>query len=450
MFAGFLDYTEEEYKKLWQDAIFVVDTNILLNFYKYTSKESTKSFFDILKKLKEVNRLWIPHQVALEYFFNFENNMDKQKEGYISLGKELKNLKHEAGKIFNKVKSSHPYILTDKFQFFIENMQKSDEQLQKQLDVEIKNLPNTESIKNDINNLLTEIIGEPFSQERIDRIEIEGKERYSHNIPPGFKDKEEKKKLEYRHYGGIQYQQLYGDLILWNQIIEKAVEMEKPIIFITEEKKEDWWEKKGTQIKRPQPNLIQEFLNKTKQNFYMYRTENFVKFAKDYIGADLTDEQVNEVTKEVENIRKFEEQEEKEIKQAHLETDYFNMSSERNEKAKKLDIEVLMKYLSQEQNEVLLNRIRQAFEINSNPDVSNVKYNNSIAWAIRMAIPQMEIKLQEKVAELSLIDFEQAQSFMKKLASLSNIDNAVERGLYLFEKIEDIERDILFTKELPF
>jgi hypothetical protein len=67
-----------------------------------------------------------------------------------------------------------------------------------------------------------------------------------------------------------------------------------------------------------------------------------------------------------------------------------------------------------------------------------------------MAIPQMEIKLQEKVAELSLIDFEQAQSFMKKLASLSNIDNAVERGLYLFEKIEDIERDILFTKELPF
>jgi hypothetical protein len=182
----------------------------------------------------------------------------------------------------------------------------------------------------------------------------------------------------------------------------------------------------------------------------MYRTENFVKFAKDYIGADLTDEQVNEVTKEVENIRKFEEQEEKEIKQAHLETDYFNMSSERNEKAKKLDIEVLMKYLSQEQNEVLLNRIRQAFEINSNPDVSNVKYNNSIAWAIRMAIPQMEIKLQEKVAELSLIDFEQAQSFMKKLASLSNIDNAVERGLYLFEKIEDIERDILFTKELPF
>ncbi|WP_181162008.1 MULTISPECIES: PIN-like domain-containing protein [Bacillaceae] len=41
---------------------------VLLNFYKYTTKESTKSLLDILKKLKDDERLWVPHQVALELF----------------------------------------------------------------------------------------------------------------------------------------------------------------------------------------------------------------------------------------------------------------------------------------------------------------------------------------------------------------------------------------------
>ncbi|KJD45761.1 PIN-like domain-containing protein [Paenibacillus terrae] len=90
-FKGFISYTNEEFKVFWEKAIFVVDTNVLLNFFKYTSKESTKSLLGILKKLKDSGRLWIPHQVALEYFFNYENNMLKQQEGYKLLETELKN-----------------------------------------------------------------------------------------------------------------------------------------------------------------------------------------------------------------------------------------------------------------------------------------------------------------------------------------------------------------------
>lgn len=48
-FIGFIGYTDTELKDLWESAVFVVDTNILLNFYKYTSKESTQSLLDILK-----------------------------------------------------------------------------------------------------------------------------------------------------------------------------------------------------------------------------------------------------------------------------------------------------------------------------------------------------------------------------------------------------------------
>nr|WP_248700545.1 PIN-like domain-containing protein [Parageobacillus thermoglucosidasius] len=119
MFAGFLEYTEEEFKELWEQAIFVVDTNVLINFYKYTNKETTQNLFDILKELKKANRLWIPHQVALEYFFNYENNMYKQNEGYHLLGKKLKNLKEDAKKSLTKFKVNIHILILIIFSFLL-------------------------------------------------------------------------------------------------------------------------------------------------------------------------------------------------------------------------------------------------------------------------------------------------------------------------------------------
>nr|WP_315990201.1 PIN-like domain-containing protein [Desulforamulus aquiferis] len=155
--------------------------------------------------------------------------------------------------------------------------------------------------------MLDGIIGEPYAQDRVNAIEKEGIERYKYNVPPGFKDKDDKDKQSYRTYGDIRYQQLYGDLIVWNQVIDKAKESSTPIILVTEDRKEDWWEKDGQKIKRPHPQLVQEFLNRTHQKFYMYRTDNFVSNGIKYFGTDVTEEQFQELTDEIKNIRRVEE-----------------------------------------------------------------------------------------------------------------------------------------------
>ncbi|RYD02484.1 hypothetical protein N752_24455 [Desulforamulus aquiferis] len=142
-FKGFIGYKDEEFKELWEKAIFVVDTNILINFYKYKSKESTKSLLDILMKLKADNRLWIPHQVALEYFFNYEDNMFKQNEGYDLLSREFEKLKDNAEKVLSTVQSKHPYVITEKFEFYIDNMEHSNKLLQEQIEKEINSLPDS-------------------------------------------------------------------------------------------------------------------------------------------------------------------------------------------------------------------------------------------------------------------------------------------------------------------
>lgn len=70
MFKGYVDYQEQEYKFIWENALIVFDTNILLNFYRY-SKETRKTMFEILDNLKK--RLWIPYQVAHEFYKNRVN-----------------------------------------------------------------------------------------------------------------------------------------------------------------------------------------------------------------------------------------------------------------------------------------------------------------------------------------------------------------------------------------
>lgn len=375
-FIGFIGYKDTELKDLWENAVFVVDTNILINFYKYTSKESTKSLLDILKKLKENNKLWIPHQVALEYFFNYESNMYKQQEGFKFLESELTKLTDNANKIMGKVKTQHPYITTDKFQFFINNLEESNMQLEAQIARELKDLPDVQTIHNDLLELLDGIIGEPYDQKKIDLIEKEGKDRYDHKVPPGFGDKDKQNKKVTRSYGEFRYQQLYGDLIVWNQIIDKATEEDNAtsIIFITEDRKEDWWELNNQkQIKRPHPLLLQEFLNKTQQKFYMYRTENFVELAQKYLGANMTEEQVKSVTEDVKNIRRIEEQNEQKLLEKPI---------------KYTIMDRIVTYLNDTERQILKTKLDKISYVDS--AVAHIAYNEIAIWAFEIVLPRLE------------------------------------------------------------
>ena len=59
----------------------------------------------------------------------------------------------------------------------------------------------------------------------------EGEYRYKSQTPPGYKDAKK---------DGVSK---YGDLIVWAETYEYAVLNNKNIIFVTDDVKEDWWEK---------------------------------------------------------------------------------------------------------------------------------------------------------------------------------------------------------------
>jgi len=166
-FKGFIKYTEKEYKDLLDESIIVVDTNILLYFYKYPSKQSAGRLLEILRKFKKKNRLWIPHQVALEYFFNYEDNMYNQKEGYENIEKNLKSLRGEAKSFLQNAQDANPFIRIEDFKFFIESLDETNKELEEKVKEEIDNLPNSNEIHDRILELLNNNVGESYNQDEI-------------------------------------------------------------------------------------------------------------------------------------------------------------------------------------------------------------------------------------------------------------------------------------------
>ena len=66
-FHGYYKPTDEDFDAIWNEATIVVDANVLLNLYTYSAATSQ----EVLTLLSEFDeRLWLPHQVALEYHEN--------------------------------------------------------------------------------------------------------------------------------------------------------------------------------------------------------------------------------------------------------------------------------------------------------------------------------------------------------------------------------------------
>src|SRR5437016_1153093 len=66
-FPGYYRPTDSQFRELWEKGLFIVDANVLLNLYRYPKLACE----DLLKVFRQIsNRLWIPHQAALEYQMN--------------------------------------------------------------------------------------------------------------------------------------------------------------------------------------------------------------------------------------------------------------------------------------------------------------------------------------------------------------------------------------------
>ena len=247
IFPGYYKYTKDEVKKIWNNCFFVFDTSVLLSMYSCT-KESNRSFLDILEKIKD--KIKIPYHVALEYHNNLFNVIKQTKIDPVS--RQVNNLDNSIDFI-NKNKNTLNIDPSD-----ISNLKKITEKIKSYL-CEHKSFDCKE--KNKLSEVLSESVLPEKTEEQLKKIEEEAKIRYDKKIPPGYKDNNKKNNNK------------YGDYIIWKNIIELAKAKRKNIVFITEDKKTDWFVEDSV----PQPYLINEFIFKTKKKICIYTIKEFIQ-----------------------------------------------------------------------------------------------------------------------------------------------------------------------------
>ncbi|AZB20764.1 hypothetical protein EG338_00600 [Kaistella haifensis] len=275
-FIGYRKKNKEEIKELWKKAYFTFDTNTLLSLYRYSQNTRT-SLIDLITKLEQ--RVFLTNHVAYEFSKNRLENIN-------DIIRNNKDFLKELDKIKNNIISSNssPYLsnnLTTKFTGIIDEI---NSEVNEKISLYEKYF-NSDILYELLNIVFKDKILEGFGSTKISEIAKEGDIRYSKKIPPGFADakKEDNK---------------YGDLIIWKEIIEFSKKHNVPVIFITDDNKEDWiWKLKDGKIIGARPELIQEFLTETNNNFHIYNSNRFIEIGSEYFDKEVTKETIEEILK---------------------------------------------------------------------------------------------------------------------------------------------------------
>lgn len=165
-------------------------------------------------------------------------------------------------------KKKHPFLPEAELPKFTEHVGKLVEQLESQRTHLFDRLSNDE-ILDFVAFIFDGRTGAPFDDGELKTLVADGEYRFQHEIPPGYKDGK-------KDASGDPYRK-YGDLIVWKQLVAHAKTVDKPIVFITDDKKEDWWLEQSGRTIGPRTELREEFIGEVKHDFWMYTVDKFIE-----------------------------------------------------------------------------------------------------------------------------------------------------------------------------
>lgn len=260
---GYVLPTEQEIAEIWSSATVVLDANVLLNVYRY----SPAARDELLKALESVrDRVFVPHQAALEYF---KNRVPVISEQFTAKEKMLAGIDDAVRSLLKTLEETHSQLgRRDKPS---EMMNKARERLSSLRDelmaAEDSWLSDVNERTDDLHSRVATLIrgrvGAPFADARMAELGGIAKTRIAAKIPPGYADAD-------KDDGGV------GDVILWQQVLEHAADRRTPVIIVTDDTKKDWlWIVRGRTL-GPRPELARELHTTAGVRLGIYTTARFL------------------------------------------------------------------------------------------------------------------------------------------------------------------------------
>lgn len=298
-FAGYYPPTPDEYERLWKEATIVLDTNVLLNLYRLPTS-ARDEFLTVLDLLKD--RLWIPHQVALEF----------QRRRLTVIASERKSTEDALGSaqaVVGELRKKVEALQIEKRGLgidtkpILDDLEHANDKLVgaiKTAHISQLEIASVDPVRERLDSLLDSRVGPaPKSQAELDELVKDGDDRFRDRIPPGFADIDKDKNPNEAIFihDHLKYQRKFGDLILWRQLLRQAKTASlKCVLLVTADRKEDWWWREQGKTIGAHPELIGEIQREAAVDlFWMYSSVQFIEHANEYTGASVSTQAVQEL-----------------------------------------------------------------------------------------------------------------------------------------------------------
>lgn len=255
----------------------VLDTNILLNYYRLDSSEKVK-FYNILKKLFKY--IVIPSTVSIEFEKQYKDviysqksnlSLNRIKKPLIELAREtnycLKDIEKHNYKNIKEIKLSLTQLYKQTKETYDEITNKYENNLNK-----FANVIYSDNAFYDFFKSLFVMKG--LKHQELYDLGREAEQKYKTKICPGYKD------------NGKESYRKYNDYYIWWEIKRYSKENKKHIVFVTNDLKSDWYKKKNGQHKIA-PYLKKDFSKETHHKIIALSYQDFYDLTITY-NKDIT------------------------------------------------------------------------------------------------------------------------------------------------------------------
>ncbi|MGW0183935.1 PIN-like domain-containing protein [Nocardia sp. NPDC003345] len=286
--------SEPELAEFYRVGTIALDANILLSLYRVNGTQRRQ----IIAALEKVSdRLWIPYQVALEYQRNrlevaAEVNSVFDSIEAIPRGSLQKILDDASAAIRELAKKtsttirdrdirervSNEFFEADKgLKSFMESRQadmaEAFQSVRKDHTIDFDDVKNDDPVRSALDRILSpHNIGEKLDEEVLTSRRLDAQSRIASLTPPGYKDANSKKDPT-------------GDCLIWFELLDHAEKQKRPVLFVTDDVKEDFYVKAYGKTIGPRPELVREMHESTGQKYHQTTLDAFLRSANRYLDA---------------------------------------------------------------------------------------------------------------------------------------------------------------------
>lgn len=289
LYSGFERYatpTDADYRAVMMGGLVVLDTNALLNLYRYTARVRG-ALIEVLGKIGD--QLWEPDQVMLEFWRNREaairdygataRDFDKSVTAALNSTTEaIRALGNRVG-----LDDDHKKALVGPVEGAYATLSASVKLIMNHDGpAEPKRDTGADPVLAALDPLLQGRVGEALDHAALRVAIAEAKRRVVAQEPPGYKDAN-------KPDGGV------GDFLVWRQLLDEAASRSSDALLVTGDVKEDWWRKSDGISVGPRFELLDEFHASVGRRLYLLRPADFLIKAADIFDVQVTAESVAQV-----------------------------------------------------------------------------------------------------------------------------------------------------------